>query len=122
MSALNTNGKPVSVGDSVSIIGTVVSFTGTGPKAQVTVQTQWTTATFVAQANDMNAVQHSADASHPCTSISGKAFGAANDAVTVLGKVTAISGSGETAILTVTLTTSQASISVPAGACQSDNA
>ena len=119
MSAFNQDGKVVTINDYVTITGLVVSFTGSGGTALVVVETSLTIATFTAQANDMNAVQHSADAAHAATSISGKNFGAAGDLVSVLGNVTAISGSGNTALLTVTLETSGLSIIVPAGVVRS---
>jgi hypothetical protein len=100
----------------------VVSVAGSGGAALVTVETPLTTATFVCNAADCNAVEHSADANHPATSISGKHFGFAGDQISVLGKVTAISCSGNTAALTVTLTTSGLSITVPAGACRAASA
>lgn len=121
MSAFNQNGGTVNIGDLVTIKGTVVSYTGSGGTAQVTVQPYLTTSTFVAQANDMQAEAHPSDASHTATGISGQFFGVAGDHVSVLGKVTAISGSGNTATLTVTLTTSGLSISVPSGSVNSDN-
>lgn len=115
MSAFNQDGKVVSVNDSVSIVGNVVSVSGTGSLAVVTVETVLTPNTFVAQANDMNAVQTEG----PAKSISGKAFGFAEDPVSVLGKVSAISGSGNTASLSVVLKTSGNTVTVPAGACRS---
>lgn len=119
MSAFNQDGKVVNINDYVTITGLVVSFTGSGGTALVVVETSLTIATFTAQANDMNAVQHSADAAHAATSISGKNFGAAGDLVSVLGNVTAISGSGNTASLSVVLKTSGNTVTVPAGACRS---
>ena len=116
----NTNGKTINVGDRVSILGTVVSISGTGSLATVTVQPPLSTSTFTGKANDMNAVQ--TDPASAAKSISGKAFGNAGDQVSVLGVVTAISGSGQSALLTMTLASSQASVNgVPAGATNSDN-
>src|ERR1035438_4736509 len=83
----NQDGKVVNVGSRVSIGGLVVSFTGSGSLAFVTVQPKASIVTFVTQANDMQAVQND---DNVCRSISGKAFGNANDSVTVLGVVTAI--------------------------------
>jgi hypothetical protein len=116
MSAFNQDGKVVAVNDEVTITGNVVSVSGTGPTAMVTVETVLSANNFVAQANDMNAVQSEGS---PAVSISGKHFGTAEDKVSVLGVVTAISGSGNTASLTVTLKTSGLSVTVPAGACRS---
>jgi hypothetical protein len=120
--AKNQDGKVVNVNDRVSIGGTVVSFTGAGSIALVTVQPLTSIVNFVAQANDMQARQGSSVADL-CTSISGKAFGNANDSVTVLGVVTAITNPqfGNQAVLTVTLCTSGLSINVNAGSVRSDN-
>lgn len=121
-SATSKNGKAINVGDLVSVGGFVVSYTGTGGTAQVTIAVNWQSASFVAQANDCQAANQFSDSSHQCTSISGAYFGAAGDPVTALGKVTAISGSnGPGASLTITLTNSGLSVTVPAGAVNSDN-
>jgi len=116
---ININGKSVSVNDSVSILGKVVSVSGTGSLATVTVQPPTAPASgqFNAKANDMSAVQ--TDPASPAISIWGKAFGTAGDDVSVLGVVTAITGSGQNASLTVTLKTSGASVTVPAGSVNS---
>jgi hypothetical protein len=87
--------------------------------ASVTCETSWSSATFVIQANDAEAVQHTNDAAHPALSITGKNYGAAQDQISVLGTATAITGSGETASLTVTLASSGLVITAPAGAVQS---
>jgi len=65
----NIDGKVVNVNDAVSVVGTVVSVVGSGGNAQVTFETDLTTATAVCQANDCQAVEHSADATHPATSM-----------------------------------------------------
>lgn len=119
MAAFSQDGKVVSVNDAVSIVGLVVSVVGSGGLAQVTVETDLTTATFVCAANDCQAVEHSADAAHPATSIAGKHFGVAGNQVSVMGRVASITGSGNTASLTVTLKSSGANIVVPAGAVRS---
>jgi hypothetical protein len=115
MAAFNQDGKVVNINDRVSIGGKVVSLTGAGSIAQITVQPTTGIVNFVARANDMQAV----DATGAATGINGQFFGTVGDSVTVLGVVTAISGSGVNAILTVTLKTSQASIQAPAGSCRS---
>ena len=120
----NANGQQINVGDQVSIIATVVSSTPFGSTvpsdlAIVTAGTAWSPATFTHQANDAKAVQHSNDAAHPALDLNGKNYGAAGDQETVLGKVSAISGSGTTASVSVVLITSGATIVVPAGACNS---
>jgi hypothetical protein len=127
MAALGANGQAITLGDQVTIIATTVStapFGTTIPSslAMVTAGTALTPATFVHQANDAKAVQHSVDATHPALSIAGKAYGAAGDQETVIGTVTAITGSGNTASLTVTLATSGLSIMVPSGVCNSASA
>lgn len=119
MAAFGANGQVISVNDQVTIKGLVVSYTGSGGTALVTVETVLTPNTFVCQANDAQAVLHTADAAHSATSISGEYTGAAQDLISPLGRVTAISGRGNTALLTVTLKTSNLSIQVPAGACSS---
>lgn len=115
MAAFNADGKVVAVNDEVSILGLVVSLTGSGGTAVVTVQPLLTTSTITANANDMNAVDHPNDSDHVATSISGKHFGQAGERVSVLGTVTAVSGS----TLTVLLCASGGSVTVPAGSCRS---
>jgi hypothetical protein len=120
----NANGQAINVGDQVSIIATTIStatFGSTIPSslATVTAGTALTPATFTHQANDAKAVQHSNDAAHPALDLNGKNYGAAGDQETVLGTVTAISGTGDTASVSVKLITSGAVITVPAGVCNS---
>jgi hypothetical protein len=127
MSNSNANGQAINVGDQVSIIATVIStapFGTTVPSslATVTAGTALTPATFTHQGNDAAAVQHSVDAAHPALSITGKAYGAAGDQEVVLGTVTAITGSGDTASVSVKLITSGATVVVPAGVCNSASA
>ena len=111
---INKNAGTVNVGDHVSIVGKVVSFTGSGSKATVTVQSPQ---------YDYNGNTTSADSAdlHAVLSLSGKHYGVAGDNITVMGRVTAISGSGVNAVLTVQLVTSQNSINTAAGNCNSDN-
>jgi hypothetical protein len=125
---INRNGGVVSVGDSVSILGKVVSVSGSGSKATVTVQSPLDSGTYSIQANDANAVQQFYDGttttadsagSYPAVSLSGDHYGTAGDDLTVLGTVTAISGSGVNALLTVKLVTSGNSITTAAGNCNS---
>jgi hypothetical protein len=127
MSAINKNGKAVNINDAVSIIGKVVSVSGIGSLASVTVQAPLDPGTFVIQSNDAYAVQQeydstSPDALYPAVSIDGKHYGQAGDDLTALGVCTAISGSGLNAILTVLLKTSQTSINTASGNVSSDNA
>ena len=127
MSAFNKNGKVVNVGDAVSIVAKVVSVSGLGSLAAVTVQSPFDAGTYVIQANDASAVQHqptadnAPDATTPAVSINGKNYGKFYNDLTVLGVVTSISGSGVNALLTVVLKTSRASIVTAAGNCSSDN-
>ncbi len=116
---INKNGKTVSVNDQVSIVAKVVSLTGSGSLAAITAQTPLATGTISVVAYDCQSVEQQADSSHVARSISGKAFGTAGDDISILGTVTAITGSGNTALLTVTLKSSGNSVTVPAGACQS---
>ena len=86
----------------------------------MTLETAWSPATYTAQANDSNSVEHFKDALHTALSFnSGKNYGAVGDHCTTLATVTAISGSGASASLTATLVTSGAVIIAPAGACRS---
>jgi hypothetical protein len=118
MAALNADGKVVAVNDEVTIMGSVNSITGTGGGAFVTVVPNMGTTTINCNANDMNAVQHDPGTTPTVTSISGKAFGV-GDKVSVLGTVTGTSGSGQFAVLTVTLCNSGNSVQVPAGSVHS---
>jgi hypothetical protein len=127
MAALNSNGQQINIGDQVSIQATVVStapFGSTVPSglATVTSGTALTPATFTHNGNDAAAVQHSIDSAHVALSDTGKAYGAAGDFCTPKGTVTAISGSGDTASVSVKLITSGATVVVPAGVCNSASA
>jgi hypothetical protein len=112
---INKNGSTVAVNDSVSITARVSSVSGTGSKATVTVQAPFDASTFNIQANDAYTNEHQADANHVAVSIDGKSYGAVGNQVTAIGVVTAISGSGQNATLTVKLATSGNSISTAAG-------
>lgn len=117
---INIDGKTVSVNDQVSIIGKVVSVSGSGSLATVTVQFPLAASTNTAKGYDCQSVEFPVDGNHTARSIFGNAFGTAGDDITVMGTVTAISGSGITALLTVTLKSSGNSITgVPAGAVHS---
>jgi len=111
---INKNGGTVAVNAHVSIIAKVVSVSGSGSLATVTCQAPLDTGTFNIQANDCNAVEQSADASHAARTY-GNAYGAAGDDITVKGVVTAITGSGIYAVLTVKLAVSSTSITTAAG-------
>lgn len=118
---ISKNGKVINVQDRVSIVSKVVSVAGSGSLASVTLQAPLDAGTYIAQANDCGAVQHSNDASHLAVSVDGKSYGVAGNDVTARGLVTAISGSGITAVLTVVLSVSQTTITTLAGNCSSDN-
>jgi hypothetical protein len=128
MAAINKNGFVVKIGDGVSILAKVVSVSGIGSLAQVTVQSPLDTGTYVIQANDASAAQHqplstsnnAPDTELPAVSINGKNYGKFYEDLTVLGVVTAISGNGQSAILTVLLKTSLTSIVTAAGNCSSE--
>lgn len=119
--AYNKNGNIINVGDRVSIVAKVVSVSGSGSLATVTVQSPLDTGTYSIQANDARAVEQPADSNHVARSLEGNAYGVAGDDISVLGLVTAISGSGIYATMTVKLITSQNSITTATGNAQSDN-
>jgi hypothetical protein len=75
--------------------------------------------TFTCQANDCTVKQH--DAGGTAMSMNGKLF-TTTTRVSVNGRVTAISGSGPTAILTVLLDHSGLSVLVTAASTQSNGA
>jgi ribosomal 30S subunit maturation factor RimM len=132
MPAFSKNGNVINLFDNVSCQGMISSITGSGALALVTVLPLLTTSTVVVQANDCRAVQHAeplpgqtdAASTYPATGIAGMYFGVAGEQVTILGTVTAITGTGNTALLTVTCASSGRSIVVPSGSCASasDNA
>jgi hypothetical protein len=115
MSAINKNGKAVNINDAVSIIGKVVSVSGSGSLASVTVQSPLDAGTYVIIAHDAGAVEHQTDASHVALSVDGKPYGLVDNDLTARGVVTSISGSGQNAILTVQLSVSGNSINTAAG-------
>jgi hypothetical protein len=118
-SAFNINGKVVNVNDRVTILGTVVTIGGSLNTSTITVQPPLSTSTFACQAGDLGVTEGVF-----ATGTSGYSYGNAfnvGDSVSVKGYVTAITGSGNTAQLTITLASSGASITgIPSGACQSD--
>jgi hypothetical protein len=121
MSAINKNGFVVNAQDHVSIIAKVVSVSGSGSKATVTVQSPLDAGTYNIQANDANAVEYQTDANHVAVSFGGKSYGVAGNDITVLGLVTSISGSGVSALLSVLLVSSLTTIVTAAGNVSSDN-
>ena len=115
MAAYDKNGVTVKVNAHVSIIGKVVSVSGTGSLASVVVQSPCDAGTYNIQANDAGAVEHQTDASHVALSVDGKSYGLVGNDLTVRGVVTGITGSGQSAILTVKLAVSGNSINTAAG-------
>ena len=97
------------------MVAKVVSVTGTGSLAVVTVQAPYDASTFNVQANDCGAVQQLNDANHVALSVDGKSYGTAGDDISPRGVVTGISGSGQNALLTVKLSASGNSITTAAG-------
>jgi hypothetical protein len=119
MSGTSQNNVIINLGDQVSILGAVFSITGSAPStASVTVTEMIGGGTFVCQANDVTTVQHE---SGPAMSMNGKLFDV-HDRVGANGRVTGISGSGPTAILTVLLDHSGLSVLVTAASTQSNGA
>jgi hypothetical protein len=112
---IDKNGVTVKVNAHVSIIGKVVSVSGSGSLAVVTVQAPLDAGTFNAVANDCGAVEHTSDASHPAVSVDGKPYGLVGNDLTARGVVTAISGSGLNAVMTVKLSASGTSINTATG-------
>lgn len=124
MSALSRNGNLVNVGDQVTILGSAVSASGADlSTATVVVAEAYDGNQFTVQANDCSTILPSSTPTTPYTAcgVYGRLFNA-GAYVNVNGKVTAISGSGQSAQLTVTLDVSQLSITATAGACNSNAA
>lgn len=118
MAALNYDGKVVAIGDSVTIMGSVDTVSGTGSLATVTVLPLQSASDITIKANDAESVQHPSDSSHTAVSRSGKYYGP-GDRISIPGTVTSVTGSGQAALIGVTLGTSGSSVTVPAGACRS---
>jgi hypothetical protein len=108
MAATSASGKTIAVNDQVSVSGEVSAVSGSGQTAVVTVRVANGT-TFTVQAGDCFAVQGIGVA----ISENGKPFGVGSQ-VTVKGSVTATSGSGGTATLTVTTKSNTTVSAVPA--------
>lgn len=116
--ALNQMGDPVNVGDRVSIIGNVSSVSGSqNENATVTITSPLTANTFTVTITDViTTVSNTTEGA----GMTGNQVAAGQDC-TVTGVVTAISGTGNTATLTVSTSVNATSIKVAAGACYSDN-
>ncbi len=108
MAASTLAGKDVSTSDTVTILGTAIAISGSGPKALVTVTSTNGGGSFVAQAQDMAAPQTAG----PALSRNGKNFDV-GATVTVIGTVTAVTGVDGNAKLTVTLHGSGVSVVTP---------
>jgi hypothetical protein len=116
MAGFNLDGKVVNVGDRVSIVGIITALSSpVNENTTVTIQPPLSSTTFAANALDVHTVEGTGNGPSY-----GNSLVVGNDCTTI-GLVTAISGSGNTATLTVKLTTSGNSVSVPSGACHSDN-
>jgi hypothetical protein len=122
--AFNKNGFPVNIGDRCSIIGVIqaVSPSVSGSNSNVTVLPPLTASTFICSVQDINTPEGTS-----CGPASGNQVTVGNDC-TVSGLVTAITSNTNTgivgtntALLTVQLFRSGLSITVPSGACNSDN-
>jgi len=113
MAAFDLKGTVVNVGARVSVIG-VITVVGSGSNPTVTVQPPLSASTFSTTAQDIRTTEGTA----PGGAL-GNAVTVGNDC-TATGRVTAVSGSGNTATLTVQLSVSGNSISVPSGACYTD--
>lgn len=119
MSGTSRNNVAVNLGDQVTILGAVFSITGSAPStASVVVNAQNEGGQFTCQANDCTAAQHDTGTA---MSMNGKLF-TTGDRVSVNGSVTAISGSGLSASLTVLLDHSGLSVTVNASSLQSNGA
>lgn len=125
MAAINADGRVVTVGDKATAVGLVASIvSGTGPLATVAVTPMGLGGgtSYNIRANDARAKQHPNDSLHTVQDEAGNYYGVGNDAngdqVSVDGVVTAVSGSGNSALLTVT-TNSGLSVSIPAGSVHS---
>lgn len=118
MPARVRNNTLINVNDRVTCLGNVVSVSGPlGSQALVTIQPLQSVgpdSTFVALGSDSAAVE--TDAGAPALSKFGKSYGYVGDQTSTSGTVTAITGSGASATLTVTLN-SGLSVLVPANSC-----
>jgi hypothetical protein len=115
MSAFDIAGRVISVGDAVSILGNIVSV-GPGNDPGVIIQPPLSTAQFTALEQDIYTTEGTS-----CGGAQGNQVTSGNDCVT-RGVVTAIAGSGNTATLSVQLSASGFTVSVPSGACYTNGA
>jgi hypothetical protein len=115
MSAFNLDGNVVNVGDRVSAIGVITAVSGTGVNTTLTIQPPLKASTISVSILDIYTIEGIS-----CGAAQGNSAIVGNDC-TVIGIVTAISGSGNTATLTVQLSRSGASVTLASGAVHSDN-
>ena len=113
--AFNIDGKPVSVGDRVSAIAVITAVSGTGINTTLTLQPPLLSTTISVSILDIYTIEGIS-----CGAAQGNPAIVGNDC-TVIGLVTAISGSGNTASLTVQLSRSGASVTLVSGGVHSDN-
>lgn len=123
MSGRSYEGVAVNVGDQVSIMGSVISTSGNAAHTQtVLVQELFGVYTFTIQGADSTAVQHPSATGRPAMSHDGKLYGVAGDSISSHGVVTAVTGSGASAKLTVKLDFSGLVVTVSAGSCHCNGA
>lgn len=114
------NNVPINPGSQVTILGAVFSITGSAPStASVVVTEMIGGGSFTCAANDCTVAQH--DDNGTAMSMNGKLF-TTTRRVSVTGRVTSISGSGPTAILSVLLDHSGLTVQVTAASTQSNGA
>ena len=109
MAAFDLKGQIVNTGDQVSIIG-VIQSVGSGSDGGVIIQPPLSARHFTALEEDIYTVEGTA-----CGGAQGNPPTVGNDCTT-RGTVTAISGNGNTATLSVQLPISGFIVSVPSGA------
>jgi hypothetical protein len=115
MSAFSADGKVVAVGDSVTIVGSG-TVSGTGATATVTFTSLFNDSISCKSANVLAPEPSSVTVTSQPTGDLVGAIG--NGQFTLPGVVTAVSGNGNTAQLTVTINDGT-SVTVSAGACRS---
>ena len=105
MAGSGVAGNSVSVGDQITILGEVTAISGTGPNATVTVRTL-VGDTITVKAKDCYAPQTDG----PAISKSGKGFSVGAQ-VSIAADVTAVTGTGKSAVVTSTAHASSTSVS-----------
>ena len=115
MAAFDLKGQIVNTGDQVSVLGSVTAV-GSGSNPNVTIQPPLSPNTYTVTARNLRTTEGGANGG-----VQGNAIAVGNDC-TVVGVVSSISGSGNTATLTIVLQDSGILLNVPAGACYSNGA